>query len=132
MEHFFHHSLSKYGHVCAYCGEEITNGEEYYSLSSNHFHSDCLLDNYSLPEALELLGIDKETACGKPLFDPRQITLGKHQNVRLLIGFYDYFKTRFKNHKELIERLSEEKHKNQLSASLSDQAILEHWALHES
>ncbi|MBQ7761373.1 MAG: hypothetical protein IJ400_04885 [Clostridia bacterium] len=129
MENFIHHLPQHCKLTCECCGEKIIKGQEYYSLLDNHFHSDCLLDNYTPYEILSILGIEEKIAQDLPPFNSKLVAIGKYKNIRVLQGFYDYFCSRFENYKEIIESLSTLKWKNGIETNASDQAILERWAL---
>lgn len=129
MENFIIYLPQSCKLMCQCCGESINKGEGYYSLEDNHFHSDCLLDNYSAYDVLSILGIEERIAPQLPQFNSTWLTIGKYKNIRVLKGFYDYFCARFSFYKEIVESFSELKHKNGITTNQSDQATLEKWAL---
>ncbi len=129
MENFIHQLPQHCKLMCECCGEKIIKGQQYYSLSDNHFHSDCLLDNYTPYEILSILGIEEKTVEALPPFNSKLITIGKYKNIKVLQGFFEYFCARFPHYKEIVESLSTLKWKNGIVTNSSDQAILERWAL---
>ena len=48
--------------VCEQCKEGIYNGERYYEINNKHYHRDCLLDNFSTSELLELMKSEAKIA----------------------------------------------------------------------
>lgn len=46
---------------CSFCGEAITEGEEYITLSDRQYHAECAED-MGVIKALSLLGIEPERA----------------------------------------------------------------------
>lgn len=116
---------------CKVCGQIIHLGESYFSLSSSFFHSDCLLDNYTVSEVLELLSIEKMAMSPFDSLDSScsYCLLGKGKNIRVTRDFYEYFVKRFSFFREIISRLSEYKAKNNIFSLKNDQTTLERWAL---
>ena len=47
---------------CDCCGKGIYNGEFFYNIDGKNFHSECISENYTTAEILELVGIKKEIA----------------------------------------------------------------------
>ncbi|MBQ7353153.1 MAG: hypothetical protein IJW54_04020 [Clostridia bacterium] len=116
---------------CKVCGQIIHLGESYFSLSSSFFHSDCLLDNYTVSEVLELLSIEEMAMSPFDSLDSScsYYLLGKGKNIRVTKDFYEYFVKRFSFFREVIFHLSEYKAKNNISDLENDQTMLEWWAL---
>ena len=52
----------KFTFVCEQCKEGIYNGERYYEINNKHYHRDCLLDNFSTSELLELMKSEAKIA----------------------------------------------------------------------
>ncbi|MGM9645284.1 MAG: LIM domain-containing protein [Eubacteriales bacterium] len=48
--------------VCEECKEGIYSGEKYYEINGKRYHRDCLLDNFSTHELLELINKKANTA----------------------------------------------------------------------
>ena len=116
---------------CNVCGQNIHLGESYFSLSGSFFHSDCLLDNYTVSDVFKLLGIKPSamTPFDSLTAKKEYYLLGKEKNVRVTREFYDYFVKRFTCFREVISKLSEFKAENNITAFENDQGLLERWAL---
>ncbi|MBQ7788657.1 MAG: hypothetical protein IJ398_03285 [Clostridia bacterium] len=114
---------------CKICGEAFLENESILSLGNECFHYECITDNYSASELLELLGIfplpfvPKNDALGG------QITIGKYQNIVVSARFFEFFKKRFKCARDVINSLSEYKRIKGITFFDSDQSVLEKWAL---
>ena len=48
--------------VCEQCEQGIYNGERYYEIDGKRYHKDCLIDNFSTLELLELIEIRAKIA----------------------------------------------------------------------
>ena len=116
---------------CDLCGQNIHLGESYFSLSGSFFHSDCLLDNYTVGDVLKLLGIEPlaMTPFDSLTAKKEYYLLGNEKNVRVTREFYEYFVKRFKCFREVISKLSEFKTENNITVFENDQGLLERWAL---
>ena len=49
---------------CAYCGNMINEGEEFYNIGAECYHSDCVSEALSVYDVLEFFGIHEEIAVG--------------------------------------------------------------------
>lgn len=49
---------------CAYCGKMINEGEEFYRIGAECYHSDCVSEALSVYDVLEFFGIHEEIAVG--------------------------------------------------------------------
>ena len=116
---------------CNVCGQNIHLGESYFSLSGSFFHSDCLLDNYTVSDVFNLLGIEKMSMSPFDRLNDKTeyYLLGINKNVRVTRDFYDYFVKRFSFFREIISRLSKFKMDKSISDFENDQGLLERWAL---
>lgn len=47
---------------CAYCGEGITEGEEYVEIDGKHYHRDSCIEDVALALLYEKLGLETEVA----------------------------------------------------------------------
>ena len=47
---------------CAYCGNMINEGEEFYNIGAEFYHSDCVSEALSVYDVLEAFGIHEEIA----------------------------------------------------------------------
>lgn len=116
---------------CNVCGQIIHLGESYFSLSGSFFHSDCLLDNYTVGDVFKLLGIEDRAMSPFDSLDSysQYCFLGKNKNIRITRDFYEYFVKRFSFFRMIISYLSSFKQENNISDFENDQGLLERWAL---
>ena len=115
---------------CDLCGQNIHLGESYFSLSGSFFHSDCLLDNYTVSDIFKLLNISAHLMSPFDMTDfTEYYILGTYKNVRVTKEFYDYFVKRFGFYQKIIQLLSHFKREKGIASFDLDQATLERWAL---
>lgn len=48
--------------TCACCDEGICDGEKYIKINGKYYHEECLAENYSMSEILEMFGAKVEIA----------------------------------------------------------------------
>ena len=103
-------------------------GEAYYSLAGKLFHSDCLLDNYTLHEVLELLCIKEHYFAPLKKKDDKFIEIGKYRNIQVLRTYNEYAKRQYKSYKEAVRALSSYKKERGVEAIYeTDRHLLEKW-----
>jgi hypothetical protein len=56
-------------YTCSSCKEGIFDGEEYAEIDGSYYHLECLNDNYTIRELLNLLDIQVETAEENDYYD---------------------------------------------------------------
>lgn len=47
---------------CSYCGETIKDGDWFYRIGSEFYHSECLKEGLTATDVLEAIGIEEEIA----------------------------------------------------------------------
>lgn len=47
---------------CSYCGETIKDGDWFYRIGSEFYHSECLKEGLTATDVLEAIGIEEEMA----------------------------------------------------------------------